>query len=181
MQVRGSTESSKRDFLVGKGLTEAEINEAFRRVPQVSVPLPDRTMDTAVVVKDQQRPEGFTWTSVALGLGFTAAAVYSIKSLLGPSISKKIESWKRSRNEHVSHDGGEREDDLAKAVREQTEQMRLSLESLERLIRLQSDVDVQKEDSISQLRDEVRYLSEKLDKGTSTVGRSSSISLGGNS
>lgn len=168
--------------MVGKGLTEAEINEAFRRVPQVSVPIPDRTMETAVVLKDKHRPEGYTWTSVALGLGFTAAAVYSIKSLLGPSISKKIESWKRSRNEHVSHDGSsEREDDLARAVREQTEQMRLSLESLERLIRLQSDLDGQKEDSISQLRDEVRHLSEKLDKGTNTVGRSLSISLGGSS
>eukprot|EP00951_Prasinocladus_malaysianus_P004688 scaffold33057_cov38-Prasinocladus_malaysianus.AAC.1 len=32
-QVRSSTDSAKRTFLEKKGLTAAEINEAFRRVP----------------------------------------------------------------------------------------------------------------------------------------------------
>lgn len=34
LQVRSSTAASKREFLQRKGLTEAEIDEAFRRVPQ---------------------------------------------------------------------------------------------------------------------------------------------------
>lgn len=37
-QVRASGAASKRDFLQRKGLTEAEIDEAFRRVPQEDAP-----------------------------------------------------------------------------------------------------------------------------------------------
>lgn len=35
-QVRGSTTDSKRSFLQKKGLTEAEIADAFKRVPETS-------------------------------------------------------------------------------------------------------------------------------------------------
>ena len=180
MQVRDSSESSKRSFLVGKGLTDAEISEAFRRVPQSAIQ--DRPLEPVVTLQPKQQPEGYSWTSVALGLGFTAAAVYSIKSLLGPSISKTIQSWRSSKDEHESIETDSSIEgasgELTKAVREQTEQMRQSLESLENFIRSQSALDSQKEDSISQLRDEVRHLTEKLDRET-TAG--ATMSLGQNS
>ena len=164
MQVRDSSESSKRSFLVGKGLTDAEISEAFRRVPGTSIQntATDRHVEPATALQPRQHSEGYSWTSVALGLGFTAAAVYSIKSLFGPTISNAIQSWRSSGTDAVPVEEDGRNDELAKAVREQTEQMRQSLESLENFIRSQSEFDSQKEDSISQLRDEVRHLTEKL-------------------
>jgi hypothetical protein len=33
VQVRGSTDEKKREFLVQKGLTDEEIEEAYKRVP----------------------------------------------------------------------------------------------------------------------------------------------------
>jgi len=36
LQVRGSSTDSKQSFLQKKGLTEAEITEAFKRVPEAS-------------------------------------------------------------------------------------------------------------------------------------------------
>lgn len=181
MQVRDSTDSSKRSFLIGKGLTDAEISEAFRRVPGTSLQIPDsdRHIESATALPPRQQPGGYSWTGVALGLGFTAAAVYSIKSLLGPSITKAIQSWKSSRTDPVPTEQEGRNDELAKAVREQTEQMRQSFESLENFIRSQSVLDSQKEDSISQLLDEVRYLAEKLDNkkpggATMSLGHNSS-------
>lgn len=163
-KVRDSSESSKRSFLVGKGLTDAEISEAFRRVPGTSIQntATDRHVEPATALQPRQHSEGYSWTSVALGLGFTAAAVYSIKSLFGPTISNAIQSWRSSGTDPVPVEEDGRNDELAKAVREQTEQMRQSLESLENFIRSQSEFDSQKEDSISQLRDEVRHLTEKL-------------------
>lgn len=171
MKVRGSTESSKRSFLVGKGLTEAEISEAFRRVEASTSPSEIPT-ETAIPLQTKQEPGGYSWTSVFLGLGFTAAAVYSIKNLFGPSISNTVQSWRSNTTEKEPLDRNEGEGELAKAVREQTEQMRLSLESLENFVRSQSVVGTQTEDSISQLRDEVRYLAEKLDQ---TAGAAMSL------
>ena len=40
LQVLSSDEASKRGFLQRKGLTEAEISEALRRVPQAPPPAP---------------------------------------------------------------------------------------------------------------------------------------------
>lgn len=38
LQVRSSTAASKRSFLERKGLTQEEIDEAFRRVPETAAP-----------------------------------------------------------------------------------------------------------------------------------------------
>lgn len=85
--------SSKRDFLRGKGLTEAEIDEAFRRVPQDAAPAvapaaapaaaaPSAVATTlqhlqpqpyvqqpgAVVPYQPPQPQGVRWTQVRAGL-----------------------------------------------------------------------------------------------------------------
>lgn len=149
--------------MVGKGLTEAEINEAFRRVPQISSPVPEKEVHAVMVQEPRQRPARYSWTSVFLGLGFTAATVYSIKSLFGPTISNTMKSWRSSGADDDAQHGNDAEGELAKAVREQTEHMRLSLESLENLIRSQNATHSEKEDTISQLREEVRHLTKRLD------------------
>lgn len=46
MQVRGSAVSAKRSFLEKKGLTAAEIDEAFKRVPE-SPATPAATLSTS--------------------------------------------------------------------------------------------------------------------------------------
>jgi len=175
--VRGSSEASKRNFLVGKGLTESEIDEAFRRVPVVNEqqhqqgPNQMQVSPTNEGVLPAVVPQGpkFSWTNILLGLGFTAAAAYSIKSIFGPTIQNKIRSWKTA-VKSGGDDGGEdvEREALASAIREQTEQMRVSLESLHRLIEMQSESKVS-DQALSDLMEEVQSLSRRLDQGSRAV------------
>ena len=124
MQVRGSPKPSKVSFLQQKGLTEAEINEAFRRVPETPVPPlptaqisyqppsaptsnalattashlappPQPTYGGAVGTQQQQpQQEPVRWSQVALGAGFVAASGYAFKSLFWPYLSDKYTAWR---------------------------------------------------------------------------------------
>lgn len=90
-----------------KGLTGAEIEEAFRRVPdtkhddtnlsQLGV-TPTQYSTGAQPSQQQlqaiqQQPDAH-WGQVALGVGFAGASVYAIKSLFWPYVSDAIKSWR---------------------------------------------------------------------------------------
>lgn len=118
--MRGSPKASKVSFLQQKGLTEAEIDEAFRRVPETPVPalpiaqtyphtappasnalsttanhlappaLP--TYSQAVPAQEAQQP--VRWSQVALGAGFVAASGYALKTLFWPYLHDKYTAWR---------------------------------------------------------------------------------------
>eukprot|EP00204_Picochlorum_oklahomense_P002086 CAMPEP_0118799666 /NCGR_PEP_ID=MMETSP1161-20130426/1819_1 /TAXON_ID=249345 /ORGANISM="Picochlorum oklahomensis, Strain CCMP2329" /LENGTH=351 /DNA_ID=CAMNT_0006727403 /DNA_START=15 /DNA_END=1070 /DNA_ORIENTATION=- len=190
-KVRASSEASKRSFLVGKGLTEAEIEEAFRRVPQDGSKDDSSPLQTpgvlpgdqgrpqgTVMPQSQQMPEsssrGYSWTNVLLGMGFAAAAAYSIKSIFGPSIARGFKAWKSP--EKDGDTTAKREEDekseLVEAVREQTELMRKSLESLQILIESQNTISSYQ--AMSELTEEVRHLAHRLE-GRSGLADSSVV------
>jgi hypothetical protein len=181
-KVRGSSEESKRSFLVSKGLTSTEIDEAFRRVEQDSsfVSTPESSQiaqNQHVVTPDISSPtmirakSSYSVTNVILGAGFAAAALYSVKKILGPSLHRAMSSWRSS--EASRGDGGvddavaEGRDKvmadtnlLIEAVRDQTDQLRASMEKLIQSSSLGNE-------SVSLLREEVRNLALKLESTAS--------------
>jgi peroxin-14 len=205
-KVRGSTDESKRSFLSSKGLTDAEVNEAFRRaedgatgpstpsdssrVAQMQVSAPSAQI-AELAHPARASPPPLSWTNVLLGIGFAGAAVYSIKSIFGPSISRtydtlksSLRSSKSAENRNETEDTGDGVGDtcrvhadpdedqraavdsskqLVAAIRDQTEQLRLSMEQLIRSSTAGNE-------SISELREEVRGLAGKLDGSRSSGG-----------
>lgn len=125
-QVRGSPKASKVSFLQQKGLTEGEIDEAFRRVPETPVPaLPTTSQQQPSAVVNsvanhlgpqhgqplsmqqqqqhlQQQPQPVRWSQVALGAGFAAASAYAVKSLVWPFVADKYTSWRSSRSTSIA-------------------------------------------------------------------------------
>ena len=225
--VRGSAEESKRAFLLKKGLSQDEIEEAFLRTAsaasgtgatadanananagsgtnadtyQNTAPIPSASIDSSRVGQLQHAAPnpapGYSFTNVVVGIGFAAAAAYSIKTIFGPSISRAVESVKASlqaRARDATDDGNgvekigaaaengvtivevETDDDvtfgstynnndhgngnreLIEAIRDQTEQLRQSMELLIRSSNAGKE-------SISELREEVRSLNDRLDE-----------------
>jgi len=219
--VRGSAEESKRAFLLKKGLSQDEIEEAFLRTAsaasgtganadanagsgtnvdtyQNTAPIPSASMNSSRVGQLQHAAPnpapGYSFTNVVVGIGFAAAAAYSIKTIFGPSISRAAESVKvslQARARDATDDGNgvekigaaaengvtivevETDDDvtfgsnynnndhgnreLIEAIRDQTEQLRQSMELLIRSSNAGKE-------SISELREELRSLNDRLDE-----------------
>ena len=103
-QVQGSPSESKREFLRGKGLTEAEIDEAFRRAP------PDTSSPSAAAAAgapsssspppppappQPTKSPPLRWTQVALRLGAAAAATAGVAHVAAP----RYRAWADSRAE----------------------------------------------------------------------------------
>ena len=96
-QVQGSPPESKREFLRGKGLTEPEIDEAFRRAP------PDPTSVAAAAPSAATPPPPpqptpatnppLRWTQIALRLGAAAAASAGMAHVAAP----RLKAWSDSR------------------------------------------------------------------------------------
>lgn len=122
-QVRSSAEASKRAFLERKGLTAAEIEEAFQRVPQepaapaaAPAPAPSAALQTTLqhiqpspqpqyvyvqqpVAPAQQAappapPQPVRWTQAVLGAGFLAAGAYAVKTLVWPYLHDAYAGWR---------------------------------------------------------------------------------------
>lgn len=109
LQVRASAEGPKRQFLENKGLTTAEIDEAFRRVPNdlpapspptTSATAPAKPFHTAVVPTQQQQlqpvPQGIRWSQVVIGATLLAAGAYTVHSLLWPRAHQLYQRWTSS-------------------------------------------------------------------------------------
>jgi hypothetical protein len=118
--VRSSTSASKRAFLQQKGLTEGEIDEAFKRAPEPppeppAAP-PCSTPSAALAATAQhlhpapyaQHPhqamramhradQPVRWSQVALGAGFAAAGAYAVKSLVWPYVHDAYSGWRARR------------------------------------------------------------------------------------
>ena len=66
-QVRTSTTDSKRSFLQKKGLTEAEIDDAFKRVPEASDTTVGAPVSTTSQLAEASRPQKPFPTATASG------------------------------------------------------------------------------------------------------------------
>ena len=87
MQVRGSSTESKRSFLQKKGLTEGEITEAIKRVPEASdttVGLPSSST-TASQLAQVSRPQKPFPTASASGQPFAQAQAVQAPQALQPA------------------------------------------------------------------------------------------------
>jgi len=99
-KVRGSSDASKRAFLQRKGLSQAEIAEAFRRVPPADpaspalaapapTPQPSQSLQSPqpqpmAVVQSPPPPQPVRWSQVVLGAGLTALVAVGVRKLLEP-------------------------------------------------------------------------------------------------
>ena len=228
--VRGSDDEAKRSFLQNKGLSSEEIAEAFRRTADGTSASADRdggtgmhlntapipssstaTMDSSRVGQMQNIApprSGVSYTNILVGIGFAAAAAYSIKTIFGPSISRTIDAVKSSlqgahdntssqngltivevetdddgsyttnntNNTNIENkNSGKNDRELVEAIRDQTEQLRQSMELLIRSSNAGHD-------SISELREEVKILNDRLQHGVvpGMTGVTGSKSVGQN-
>jgi hypothetical protein len=160
LQVRGSPSASKRSFLEQKGLTEAEINEAFSRMPETSAPSTGAAapaVDRLDAVhgqlaqgspqpqkhQHQQKAQPVRWGQVALGAGFVGASAYAAKSLAWPLLRDKYNAWKRSgQTDDVNPSGSDGPAisssvtdvaAVAEAIRAQTAELAASIAAIKQL------------------------------------------------
>ena len=200
--VRGSAEDAKRSFLSKKGLTKEEIDEAFRRAAtsagasggvtssasiDASASIDSSTgaqvHGTPAVTPGTATVPGYSYSNILLGVGFAAAAGYSIKTIFGPSINKTIQSIKNSFYSNVSSkedgpnvDSDSRALDLGDLDRQNgpstADPQELSIVEIDDLedaacvdrIRAESDSSRQLIEALQDLREEVRSLGQRLNR-----------------
>ena len=183
--------SSKKEFLKGKGLTEAEIDEAFRRVPEIEQPNVTQAVgDTNQAVKSAAAPtskivaqspvgtpieathSGYSWFNVFLGFAFAATTAYSVRKILGPVVSRTLGRGSSSSPAAGSEEeckGSKEEkkvsasEELVEAIRSQTVQMRDSIESIKELIHKNEELSVISS-SLSELRREVNVMASRFNE-----------------
>lgn len=163
--MRGSPEASKRSFLLQKGLNSEEIDEAFRRVPQLPTASPNDAVSgfaapstnngrmlsnaNAVVERSKsKRLSGASWTQVAMGASFVAAAVYAMKQIAWPYMVNKwplFGSSLSNKNTRDAHDNqlGQISDEtvspmqvisIAEAIRDQTAELAKTITAMQRMV-----------------------------------------------
>ena len=147
----------KRQFLERKGLTEAEIAEAVRRVPaEPAAPAQPSTSGAVVPAQPAQppayygqappaqqqlvpagppQPQPVRWSHALLGAAFVAAGAYALKVLLWPYVQDAVAKWRASQHaaEERAAQQAQRTEALAEAIREQTSELRGTVELLQKL------------------------------------------------
>lgn len=162
-----------------KGLTSAEINEAFRRVPEVTLPLTaapapstaalatTTSLQPAVNVPTPMRQdnEPVRWSQVALGAGFVAAGAYAIKSLVWPFVRDKYSVWRSGGPEPDGTVPAPDANAVAEAIRAQTAELSSSIDAIQGLVaKLDAQRSPSPDDTLTatELRNELRSLAQTL-------------------
>lgn len=106
----------------------------------------------------------YSWANILLGIGFAATTAYSVKSLIGPSIYRQWKKVRGIRNGGATEDNADSKTEdpavvLAKAIQEQTEEMRKSIESLQDVLLRRSR---EEHLSLQDLRDELKIMADTL-------------------
>ncbi|CAL8471170.1 g10712 [Coccomyxa elongata] len=161
-KVRGSPAASKRSFLEKKGLTAAEIEEAFRRVPDTPTasvpagpsglpvqaateaprkPFPTGTAATLQqlqpqpIVQQAPTPQPIRWTQVVVGLGLVAALGYAVKEYALPKVTQWYKDWRHdSDKESAEREAQKTAQLVASAIQAQTAEMQKTLGELKEAI-----------------------------------------------
>lgn len=170
--VRGSADEAKRTFLANKGLDDAAIEEAYRRAGTAAASSSSSPADPSTAAQTHGTPPSaafvpsYSYTSILLGLGFAGAAAYSLKTILGPSISRTVDSVRSALypptppREGEDDIGGQRTDTRGVTIVEIDDEVddahakrgALDAESTRELV-----------EAIRELREEVRSLGDRLD------------------
>ena len=170
--VRGSADEAKRTFLTNKGLDDAAIEEAYRRAGTAAASSSSSPADPSTAAQTHGTPPSaafvpsYSYTSILLGLGFAGAAAYSLKTILGPSISRTVDSVRSALypptppREGEDDIGGQRTDTRGVTIVEIDDEVddahakrgALDAESTRELV-----------EAIRELREEVRSLGDRLD------------------
>lgn len=162
-KVRGSSTESKRSFLQKKGLTEAEIVEAVKRVPESSdttvgapsssstaeqlaqVSRPQKPFPTGTAtgqpyaqqqsVQAQQalQPAGYRWSQIALGAGLVAVTVWGVQRVVVPYATSWYRSW-TGKPDPAEQNQAQIATILADAIKAQTAELRASVDSMKEML-----------------------------------------------
>eukprot|EP00884_Botryococcus_braunii_P019448 jgi/Botrbrau1/6187/Bobra.0344s0027.1 len=189
-KVRSAADSSKREFLTKKGLTEAEINEAFRRVPAAPPvtaptptvpsaappkPYPTATVEAMqplqIVPAQPQQPEQqpIRWTQVAIGVGFLAATAYTLQQYVVPHVL----AWLRPGPSKAAEEKNLGEV-IAAVIQKQTEEVAAMVDVTKQLVARLEKEERGKAPSLQELRAELRSLANTLQSS----GRSGRLEQG---
>ncbi|BDA46562.1 probable peroxisomal membrane protein PEX14 at N-terminal half [Coccomyxa sp. Obi] len=161
-KVRGSPAASKRSFLEKKGLKAAEIEEAFRRVPDIPTasvpagpsglpvqaaaepprkPFPTGTAATLQqlqpqpIVQQAPTPQPIRWTQVVVGLGLVAALGYAVKEYALPKVTQWYKDWRHDSDKESAEQEAQKTAQLvASAIQAQTAEMQKTLGELKEAI-----------------------------------------------
>eukprot|EP01023_Acetabularia_acetabulum_P003147 TRINITY_DN11339_c0_g2_i3.p2 TRINITY_DN11339_c0_g2~~TRINITY_DN11339_c0_g2_i3.p2 ORF type:complete len:324 (+),score=63.84 TRINITY_DN11339_c0_g2_i3:383-1354(+) len=87
-QVRNSTEEVKRQFLVQKGLSGLEIEEAFRRLKNQAMSYPSSQPHQ---IAGMGSALGYRGTQIVIGVGVVAGLAYLLKQYVAPVVSTWVE------------------------------------------------------------------------------------------
>lgn len=163
-KVRGSSVDSKRSFLQKKGLTEAEIAESFKRVPETSdttvaapassttgqlaqISRPQKPFPTATssgqayghsqALQPQQalQPAGYRWSQVALGAGLVAVTFWGVRRMVLPYATQWYRSWIGKPDMSKREEQSQIATILADAIKAQTAELRSSVDSMKEMLK----------------------------------------------
>ena len=178
-KVRGSPEAHKRAFLLQKGLTDAEVDEAFRRVPQakavvpaaapaVPAPAPAATSGGGQMVAAAPPRQPMTWGKMAIYAGSLAAAAYGAAEL-----------WKTYLLPRLAEACGSDEAKGARAAAE--EAAKAAKEAVAAVERATADRSAQMDATAAALESQAAELREALDAvgalGAMASGESGSVTV----
>lgn len=181
----------KKQFLQRKGLTDAEIEEAVKRVPPETAAAPGASsppQSTAIVAQPQQpyyaqpapqqqivsssgppqQQQPVRWSHALLGAAFVAAGAYALKVLLWPYVQDALSKWRASQaaEEERAAQQARRTEALAEAIRVQTSELHGTVELLRRLTATleHSQAEARRADALTlvDLRTELRTLAGSL-------------------
>lgn len=161
-KVRGSSTDSKQSFLQKKGLTEAEITEAFKRVPEasdttVAAPASSTTSQLAQISRPQKPfptaassgqaygqalqpqqalpPAGYRWSQVALGAGLVAITFWGVQRVVFPYAAHWLRSWSgKPDKSDKQQEEAQIATILADAIKAQTAELRSSVDSMKEML-----------------------------------------------
>ena len=124
MQVRESTEASKRSFLESKGLSKEKIDEAFK-LAGVASPAPTAPVPSApakvpqaaplVMAQQPQAQRPVRWTQVVLGAGVLAGGAYLARRALegyAPSFLRRSDTASAASGSSGARKASNREEEI---------------------------------------------------------------------
>lgn len=183
VKVQESTEASKRSFLESKGLSNDEIDEAFRLAgasktgAKSAGPAAPAQIQSAYqqpsppIAAAAAKPQPVRWTQVVLGAGVAAGGAYIAKKAFEGYATKFFQSITTSSardGDAASEKQTEEVNKMVSDLKLQTNELKASVDSLKQMfLDLEGSVSDYKtaaghQDEVSELRDELRTLTSTI-------------------
>ena len=185
MQVRESTEASKRSFLESKGLSKEKIDEAFKLAgvasPAPTAPVPSEPAKVPqaaplVMAQQPQAQRPVRWTQVVLGAGVLAGGAYLARRALegyAPSFLRRSDTASAASGSSGARKASSREEEIDALVAEmklETKELKNSVDDLKQMfLDLEGSVTDFRataggQEEVGELRDELRVLTTTINQ-----------------